>query len=167
MYFRPFISVFFPINPPPSLLSVSVADFPSATTSTADISDLVSAPATQSLPSLFFGRNGSDLDVGPLLSEHHADGVDVLCLAHERCGDVVHLVHQPELLEVVDVLQKEKRKKSVTNKREGIGGTAAACEQTELGKAESGLIEHSGMAQAAGSMPWFRACRVQYGRRHP
>lgn len=60
------------------------------------------------------------LDVRSLLPEHHANGVNVLRLADERRGDVVHPVHQTEVLEVIDVLRGEVV--AVANRRWGGGG---------------------------------------------
>lgn len=48
--------------------------------------------------------SGAYLDVGTLLAEHHTDCVNILRLSHERCGDEVHPVNHPEVLEIVDVL---------------------------------------------------------------
>ena len=64
-----------------------------------------------------FPAHNTYLDVRSLLPKHHADRVDVLRLAHERRGDVVHAVHQTKVLEVIDVLRY-----GVTEVRWGGGG---------------------------------------------
>lgn len=147
-----------PAYPPPLLLhnlSVPISNF---TPYRLPPQHLLSRPTSLLLVPCVLLLYPSDLDVRSLFSEDHADGVDVLRLAHERSGDVVHLVHQPELLEVVDVLQRKRKssKRNENSRRWWVGGWVggASIQQDRFREIPSTLYTNISSHQRLISKSW-------------